>query len=228
MTAVLGLLACALLGVAPADDPVAEARAALATGSFPWYDATTDGPKSLKPTPEPPDRGEWEFSLFGAGFGQVIMFALMAVLIIGVCVYLAWTWNKNPAGEANLASRRAPGKAIRTAELPPGLTVDTDNPWAEAQRRRAQGDLSGAVVYLFVHLLIALEKKGLVRLAPGRTGRQLVRGIGRDEIRAMAEPTLRLFEAAYYGLRDPSPGEFAVAWEQAEALNRLLATEVAG
>jgi hypothetical protein len=54
-----------------------------------------------------------------------------------------------------------------------------------------------------------------------------VRAIGADDVRRQVEPTLRLFEAAYYGQRPPQPDAFELAWTQAEALERQLAAEEA-
>lgn len=115
------------------------------------------------------------------------------------------------------------GGAGRVEGLPAGLDFDLDDPWAEARRRRSAGDLAGAVVYLFAHQLLTLERLRQVRLVPGRTGRQLVRSVADRGLRGGVEPTLRLFEAVYYGHRSPSAEAFADAWAHAEAF-QLRAT----
>ena len=89
------------------------------------------------------------------------------------------------------ARRHEPGwdRSRGSAELPEGIRPRSDDPWAEALRRRAAGDFAGAVVCLFAHQLLSLDQLGLIRLAPGRTGvstftglrdRELARLAGRD------------------------------------------------
>ena len=94
---------------------------------------------------------------------------------------------------------------------------ESSDPWEEALRRRARGDLTGAVICLFAHQLLTLSRLGLVRLAPGRTGRQLLRAVADAEFRGLALPTLRQFEVVYYGHRTPSPEEFAEVWQKPRA-----------
>jgi hypothetical protein len=98
-----------------------------------------------------------------------------------------------------------------------------DDAWAEALRLKSQGDLAGAIVCLFAHQLLTMSKLGVVRLAPGRTGRQLVRAVTDSELRTLVQPTLRLFEVVYYGHREPTVAEFETTWSQAETFERRVA-----
>lgn len=233
MASACWLLMLTLAPVGADDEAQAAVRAALAKGAYPWYDAAADGPKAVNPprVPEPPPQAQdatSEISLGGGGFGGTLMFVVMAAALLAGAAYLVWTWRHHFGGlEVPARSPRAPGSASRVAALPAGLSVATDDPWSEARRRRDQGDLSGAIVCLFVHLLLTLERQGTIRLVPGRTGRQLVRAIGPEDLRALVEPTLRLFEAAYYGHHQPSPEAFAVAWNRAETLRSRLLGEAA-
>ncbi len=107
--------------------------------------------------------------------------------------------------------------------LPAGLEPESDDPWSDAMRRRARGDYAGAIICLFAHQLLTLDRLRMLRLAPGRTGRQLVRAIDDRQIREWVERTLRLFEAVYYGHRVPSAKTFESVWVQAEAFERRVA-----
>ncbi|MFO0959046.1 MAG: DUF4129 domain-containing protein [Isosphaeraceae bacterium] len=224
------LLAAAMLGPAWADGDEAIPRA-MAKGGYPWYDAPRDAAKPITPPPPPrmpTVRTGWSaFNFSWVDIGQLFIFLVMAGALIALIAYLAKTWQRYLEGlEPNVRPGKAPASASgRSAALPAGLRVETDDPWAEAKARRDRGDLSGAIVCLFVYLLITLDQRGLIRLTPGRTGRQLVRSIGADEIRGLADPTLRLFEAAYYGRRAPDPAAFAQAWGRAEDLRGRLSTE---
>ena len=93
-----------------------------------------------------------------------------------------------------------------------------DDPWAEAQRRRLAGDFAGAVIYLFAHQLLSLDRAGLIRLAPGWTGRQYVRWLRDPVLVDSLGATFRLFEEIYYGHRRPSAQAFEQVWSRAQAL----------
>src|SRR5262249_15502550 len=54
----------------------------------------------------------------------------------------------------------------------------------------------------------------------GRTGRQYVRSVADPALRAVVEPTLRLFETVYYGRRVPSAEAFEAVWTLAEGWQR--------
>ena len=154
---------------------------------------------------------------------SIIGFLIALVALLGV---LLWFWKiYEPSGEDLPQSSRGRGEPSRVEALPAGMRreFESSDPWEEALRRRARGDLAGAVVCLFAHQLLTLSRLGLVRLAPGRTGRQLLRSVADVEFRGLVQPTLRQFEAVYYGHRTPSPEEFAEVWRSAEAFERRVA-----
>ena len=50
-----------------------------------------------------------------------------------------------------------------------------------------------------------------------------MRSVADRGLRRCVEPTLRLFEAVYYGHRPPSPPAFEAAWALAEEFERATA-----
>ena len=215
--------------------PAGPTRAVLKREGFPWYDAETGRVKPVLPWEARfawLDRfGEWCARLLrrisgwfdwlnrwrlpgGLGLGNLIMIGLVMMLITVVLVVLLELLRRYrplPDDAAGAAAIRA-GSAQRIEGLPAGVRFDASDPWAEAQRLRARGDYAGAVVYLFAHQLLCLDRVQQLRLVPGRTGRQLVRAVGDRQIRALVEPTLRLFELVYYGHRAPSAEAFESVW----------------
>ncbi len=160
----------------------------------------------------------------GASTGQSIVFVLMTLGVLALVVALAWAFRLYTPSPRELARPERVGNQPARLEdlpLPAGLAIDLSDPWAEAQRLRAAGELAGATVALFVHLLVTLDRRGLSRLAPGKTARQLVRGVGDLTVRRRVEPTLRLFEEVYYGRREPVAEVFEAAWSEALALRPL-------
>ena len=104
-------------------------------------------------------------------------------------------------------------------EMPSSLTLD---PWAEAEERRRRGDFSGAIIYLFAHQLLELDRLGLIRLTPGGTGRTYVASVSDSQIRSPMVASLGLFEMAYYGHKAVSASSFERVWTEAQKLRALL------
>lgn len=210
-----------------APDPSRAVASALGKGGFPWYDAAKDALKSVPipttpcsdPTPGPRSGG-------GRGWGDAVALGGFGLALAALLGFLAWLWRRyEPAAVTPGAAPGRRGGPARFEELPAGIRgpLGSSDPWQEAIRLRDRGDLAGAIICLFAHQLLTLDRLGLVRLAPGRTGRQIVRAVADAEFRGLVGPTLRLFEAACYGHRAPSADEFAAVWLGAEAFERRVA-----
>ena len=228
------LCLCWLFGIGSdpvrADGPVEPVRSALGRGSYPWYDSQADSvvwskvPEASRTDSRPTNnlpRGRnrswsWSDYLVFAGFATALM------VLVGLIVRY---WRRFEPQADFLADAPQAGVQTRLGEvLPAGLRnqAATDDPWSEANRRQLAGDFAGAVVCLFAHQLICLSRLGLVRLAPGRTGRQLHRSVTDPEFQALLAPTLRQFEAVFYGHRPPSAREFAILWSSAQDFERRI------
>ena len=235
------LIALAALGQGPDAgpteiDPTRSVGSALGKGSFPWYDPRKDEAKPIpiriendvKPASSAGNSGGlgW-FSSVGDLIAKMGFLVALGALV----ALLVWFWRMYEpidSGEGDDSSKGR-GEPSRIESLPPGMRreFESSDPWEEALRRRDRGDLAGAVVCLFAHQLLTLARLGLVRLAPGRTGRQLLGAVVDAEFRGLVRPTLRLFEVVYYGHRTPSSDEFAALWANAEAFERRVAGGVA-
>jgi hypothetical protein len=227
---VIAWLALALGTPAIADAPGADAnatvRSALGRGKYPWYDPANDDVRTIVP-PSPPrlGRGGGGSSMgLPSLLGNALVYVLVALLILFLIALVVWAYRRADFGwDAGIKEATAPGAASRVGALPTGLAVDSGDPWAEASRLRAEGNYAAAIVYLFAFELLALDRLRRVRLAPGKTGRQLVRSVENPGVRGWVEPTLRLFEAVYYGHRIPPAEAFEDAWAGAERLRRFEA-----
>jgi hypothetical protein len=229
-------LAAAAVGRDAADpEAVDEARRALSGRAYPWYDAGGDDYRTITP-PRPPSSRSWNWGNWGSlnlgelnlqDLGRLIVFVLLAAGLTTLILYVARTWQRrqgaSPPEQTADGPARVSGSAARLETLPTGLEIDESDPMEAARLLRERGDLGRAVVLLFAHQLLTLDRLGMIRLAPGRTGRQLVRSIEDDQIRGPVGGTLRMFEAVYYGHREPSSEQFERLWSEAEALDGLLA-----
>ena len=231
------------------EDTTDAVRQGLREGEFPWYDSGAD---RLRPVWAP--RNSWAqwlqdrfdgvvdaISRFfkslgmdfapGGGAGGVrsdwLGTTLLATVLIAFFVFLLVIWLRGePFASGGGAARARPGSAQLLAQLTGNSVVGLDDPWAEAQRRRLAGDYAGAIIYLFAHQLISLDRAGLIRLAPGWTARQYVRWLRDPVLVDSLSATLGLFEEIYYGHRLPSQSAFEHAWGRAQALeDRRIALE---
>jgi hypothetical protein len=219
-------------------------KSALSKAKFSWYDDKTDAARPINLSKDSDDSSQnssWNpgsskststrFSWPGlSGIGNAITmlgFGIVLAILIGL---LIWFWRIYEPVDVDEAPKepKKRGEASRVESLPEGMEneFDTNDPWGEAIRRRNRGDLAGAIICLFAHQLLTLSKLGLVRLAPGRTGRQLVRAVTDGELRALVQPTLRLFEVVYYGHRQPTEKEFEAVWTGAESFEKRVAVGV--
>lgn len=230
-----------------------EAREALSDQRYPWYNAKED--RVLPVLPEPDweggnlkksgDRlngffqpiGDWFRSWngvrlpgIGIGAGDLIAIGLAMLLLTVVLVVLLELLRRYRPADQELAAKTAigHGDARRIEGLPIGDSIDLTDPFAQARRLRERGDYAGAIVYLFAHQLLALNRIGQLRLVPGKTGRQLTRSVPDRELRGRVEPTLRLFEAVYYGRKTPTPEAFEAVWAEAQAFERAALARTEG
>lgn len=225
-------------GTPPSDpESVESVREALSARSFPWYDAPADDFRPVMPPapaapPASPSGGQPMFDLARLSLqelGRLIIFILLATVLTGLILYVARTWQRRRHAEERATAAgpaRVTGSAARVESLPEGLEVDESDPLEAARALRDRGDRARAVVLLFAHQLLLLDRLGRIRLSPGRTGRQLVRSIEDDEIRGSLSRTLRLFEEVSYGHRDLDPDAFDALWAEAEALDARLSSGV--
>jgi hypothetical protein len=214
------------------DDSSPLAAKALSKGSYPWYDAKADSIRPVQP-PWTPSWLDWildrvpSFSggpSTGRSSGNVLVFVILVVALAALVAGLIWAYRYYmPDFDQRGPQRGRIGTAAAYAGLPHGLPADLTDPLALARELRARGDLAGAILALFVHQVITLDRLGLARLAPGRTARQLVRSVPDAWVRGRVEPTLRLFETSFYGHRTPDPKAFEAAWSLAAELEERVA-----
>jgi hypothetical protein len=213
-------------------------REALKEGGYPWYDGDADRLRPIWPLRMSwlkwlGDRMRGALDAIGRffkrlGFGSLPAIGfhgewlgtiLLVTALATFFVFLLVLWLRREPGARSgaKAGLRGPGTRALLAQLPEGLRSGLDDPWAEALRRRQAGDLAGAVVCLFAHQLITLDQMGLIRLAPGWTGRHYVRWLTDPVLVDSLRATLGLFEEVYYGRRLPAAETFEAVWSRAQA-----------
>jgi hypothetical protein len=223
----------------PTDSQV---KKALRDGKYPWYDLRADRLRPIWPVRiswlerlgeriesffrrigrffdkfhfggNNSDSGRSSIAaVVGNSIGTVLLLTALAAFF--GCIFMLWVRRKGVAGRGDTKRTRS-GTAARLGDLPEGIRSADADPWAEAKRRRAAGDLAGAIVFLFAHQLLTLDQMGLIRLAPGRTGRHYLQSLRDREVIDSLGATLALFEDVYYGRRSPTAQAFELIWSRA-------------
>ena len=129
------------------------------------------------------------------------------VLLIAVAVTARLTWVSY--------RRRTMGIAARP-ELHGGAHVSQGDPWIAAQQHAARGDFTAAAHSLYLALLNAIARRGLVRLHPSKTVGDYVRELRQRS--ATVFTRFRDFARAYETVVD---GTGVCDQERYETLQRL-------
>jgi hypothetical protein len=223
--------------VAAGRDPVARA---LARQGYPWYDPAHDrfqpiGESAVKPRESlgwldelraalaPLFRWlrrliDWVAAVFGwLNPGGLVSTALLLALLVLVLVVLARLWQPVEPEIAGNERAALAGQVARLLDQTGGVPLSEQSLQALAFERKAAGDLAGAILALFAHELLVLDRLGQIRLAPGRTARRYEREASKGSRGRLLTESLGLFEGVCYGRRSPDPVVFARVWSLFEA-----------
>lgn len=217
-------------------------RALGSGGRYPWYDRAKDDVRPLNVVPRNAEgeRGEqWiddskpqarpvttrpRVSLFGGVLSWIGLTAL--ILLLGLIAYLiVTTFLKDEVSESVSVRKVVNSRrdADRVEALPFQLRAAEGDFLAEARRLYEQGQYSAAIVYLFSHQLVELDKRHFIRLAKGKTNRQYLRETRRQPtIAGILEGTMIAFEDAFFGHKTLSRESFERCWRQQEQFQSEL------
>jgi len=192
---------------------------------------------------------DWNFSLPNWGFGdwsfspwfRVLGWVLLIVASFGVGALLLFLFNRiEPGGAAGRGARGSDQEdwtandqtSGRLEQLPAELRLQTLDLRGAVERAMKEGRWDQAILALFGHQLILLDRRGWLRLARGKTNRRYLQEsashspAGRDILTG----TVDAFEASYFGRRPPTPERFGELWRAnlaLEALARQMQEEAA-
>ena len=89
------------------------------------------------------------------------------------------------------------------------------------------GAYDAAILCLFGHQLLLLDRRGILRLSRGKTNSRYVAESKREspETATLLRATADAFEASYFGRHTPTPEAFANLWQANEQLEKLSRRE---
>ena len=224
-----------LLAAADLENPEAAVEAGReALDSFwdyPWYDAQQDDVRRIQiklPKPPRPQRtgsswGRWDFSWF-----KWFAYAAVVALIGGIAVLLFRAYATRERGryqgeEDRAAADSSRSDAERVESLPFHVAAAKTDLLAEARRLYEAGDYNGAIVYLYSHLLVQLDRHQVIRLTRGKTNRQYLWEVGPSQpLGRMLESAIVVFEEAFFGNHSISRRQFEPCWNNLAEFHRLL------
>lgn len=231
-----------------AEQEAIEAGRETLTGQrYNWYDPAADDvrPLDVEPPEEPADWSwlwawmdwlpDWDFTMdlgygaFSISFLEVLFWIFLAVLL-GLIAYLVSKLlrtqdHKLPVGQPEAVVQEAVSLADRVEALPVQVNRDVGDLLAEARRHYEAGNYQEAIIYLYSHQLLLLDKYHIIRLAKGKTNRQYLREVlrnGRDALGKMLEQSLVTFEDVFFGDHAIDRVRFETCWANLPQFERLL------
>ncbi len=214
------------------EDAVAIETAAESLGEsgneFPWYDSETDSVQrvNLKKTSPPTMRsspGDWSL-LANILFWTMIV--LLAALLAWL-LYLAARWYLDQDDSAVDTSHEpvadTPSLIDRVEALPFEVRRPTDDLLSEAKRHYQAGNFSEAIIYLYSHQLLQLDRAQCIHLTKGKTNRQYLREAHRrSTVADLLERTMVCFEDVFFGGHAMGRSEFESCWQHVGRFDNLV------
>ena len=237
-----------LMGLSPLHSTEAAwqdaAESSLRSNPFPWYDAQQDAARPW-PVPEyrtpgsedrnsvPPfvprsfntnRRFNLNWSNWFTGL-SLTTWIVIAILIVGLLVFLLWGYSRTGSRRAGHKSRR-PERPLeeRIRELPFELAAQESGDfksmsWAAFQA----GQYERAIMLLFSHTLLTLDQHHWIRLQKGKTNRQYFREVARQpELARFYEQVMLPFERSFFGGYPLDARTYEQCWQRLESFEQQL------
>lgn len=200
--------------------------------TYPWYDAEKDALNRIE-TERPWDNWwpdwNWNWNL-GSGPSGGFWTALLWAVVIGVLALVTYflvkailARDRGLAGAlGELSADELADNAARVRDLPFEIDPKGGNLWELARHFYEQGDFNSAVIYLYSHQLIELDRHQQIRLAKGKTNRQYLRELSsRQPLRRLLERTMLAFEDAFFGDHEVTRERFEAVWRDSTRFSQL-------
>ncbi|MGE0607673.1 MAG: DUF4129 domain-containing protein [Pirellulales bacterium] len=214
--------------------PKNQQQASNSTGSAPGADGTTADVSPLEGhdgSRAPRDYSSLEVpaaAAEGLSVFSILVLVLLIGTVIGVIIYLFMQNRRQQPAEMTVAAPRRANSSDALEALPKQARKHVDDLLAEARRCYQAGQYGEAIVYLFSHQLLELDKSELIRLARGKTNRQYLTEVAaQPSLRELVSQTMVVFEDAFFGNYPIAQDRFERCWSQLDTFQRLV-TQRAG
>ncbi len=213
---------------------------------YPFYDRAKDDVRQLNVVPASHNdsanrRSDWEGesatpnqrtrtagnwgggSLLGAML-QVVGLTILVLLLLLLAWFIARTFLKAELTETKVSKVVETSREVdRVEKLPFQLRKAAGDFLSEARRLYEAGNYSEAIIYLYSHLLVELDKHHVIRLAKGKTNRQYSRDSrARPLLKETLDQTMIAFEDVFFGHHELSRQQFEACWRRLDEFHQEL------
>ncbi len=157
----------------------------------------------------------------------LIVCSLVILSIIGfLCFRYGLIFQASTARTTRLSDKKR--EEAKMQKLPFEVEQSMFGLLAQAERHRAMGDFSKAVIYLFSYALIEMDNSRCIRLERGKTNRVYLRELrDHDNLAGFIKELVSAFEYAFFGKHVLSQDAFERIWQQVPAFDAYLKQIVA-
>lgn len=190
---------------------------------YPWYDDQSDSIrridlKAKRPTPRPQTASgtsrSWDLEWLGW-----LLIAVVVLAVLFMLLRLYWTRNHHSRASRQAALIGGPASIDRLEELPFQLEQPAGDLLSAARRAYEQGDYDRAIVFLYSHQLLELDKRQAIHLTKGKTNRQYLRELRSSRgLAPLLATSMVAFEDVFFGGHSLGPERFEECWQQAMQL----------
>lgn len=208
-------------------------------GNLPWYDRNADDMRSMQGLQDgspgaghrdskwvarerqPRQANPGQTGMRSNGISNVILNALVwgaiAIILVGLIAFLVWAFMRHETAQDQddlddwLDDPRSDEQRIE--DLPFEIRRPRSDLFAAAERARQQGDRRLAMIYLFSHMLVQMDRNHRIRLAKGKTNRQYLGEIvSFRRLHSIVSEAMFAFERVFFGDHDLDEEEFEAVW----------------
>jgi hypothetical protein len=180
--------------------------------------------QSTPPTPWKP----WNLNLDWFWVLLRVVGIILLIAVLGLIVWLLMRAFLNreagleTAGGGSVADDPR-GDVDRIENLPFQVKRPQSDLRGEAERNYREGNYREAIIYLYSHMLVQLDRHHVIRLTKGKTNRQYLREVRqRPALVPTFETTMIAFEDVFFGDHTLSRAEFEDCWQGLDEFERLL------
>ena len=233
---------CLLLAVqVDGQDEIAKGKQALENATdFPWYDAKTDSfkqvPLQKTKTPGSTNRkSNWQqnpptarkggtggrTANLGTGAGAStgfsgffwVLVGMMLLLVIGLLVWAFLRVESEDTSQVRKLVKRNEDDEERIENLPFEIRRTLGTMFEEAKLAYESGNYREAMIYLFSHMLIEMDRAHWIHLKKAKTNGQYLAEIRANmPLKNIFRHTSQVFEDVFFGQREINQQQFESCW----------------
>jgi hypothetical protein len=160
--------------------------------------------------------------------GWLLLVSLVTVLVLAIAYALSksdFDFASGSSSKRTLQTRTPDQQTIeRMKHLPAELRRSGVDFRSEAERLMEASQFDQAIILLFAHQLLLLDRAGLLRLNRGKTNRRYVRETRSSDptLAGYLQETATAFERSYFGRHSIDREKFTRLWKDNETLEQSI------